>query len=122
MPTCPTPPPVTIQQIQAWRTYAQNCFTNYYRILTFPAPPGGCRTKPSCLSQKDRALLACDCAIKHAFKQSVTTKARMKQERTKWHPDKFSSCCPGDGEKKALMQKKAREVFVVVQSLCDEMR
>ncbi|KAK4609420.1 hypothetical protein CLAFUR4_14505 [Fulvia fulva] len=109
----PAAPLATMHQINTWRTFSLNCFADYSKVLTFPAPPGGCCSSAECqAAAENRVLEACDCHIRLAFRNARVTNFRM--ERLKWHPDRFGQCVD---EKRAEFERKAKEMFVVVDGL-----
>ena len=88
--------------------------SDYASIHTFPEPPSVLCVRQSCKSQQhSRALRVCDCAIRAAFSKAKD----LKKERTRWHPDKWS-CCRED--KKEVFEKKAAEMFMVVDAMYKE--
>ena len=124
IPVRPPQPTVARDSYATWYENASAAFADYSKMKSFPAPPAPrftC-TKPVCIRGKGaRALELCACDVEKAFKmlQSTSTsgappKLVLSKERLKWHPDRFSKC---PEELRADFQKKAKEVFVVVDRM-----
>ena len=94
---------------KAWLLAIDAAFANLKTMDTFPAPPAWTCGSLAC-ETTDRAISACPCNLRVIFKGV----ADLKHERLRWHPDKFSICPEGCRESH---QRKAKEVFVVVDSL-----
>ncbi|KAK5125813.1 hypothetical protein LTR85_012089 [Meristemomyces frigidus] len=86
-------------------------FANKSRMRNFPEPPiQPCRNGGCVAAKEGRALKACQCNIRAVFAGRTT----LKSDRLMFNPDKFSSCAD---DLRALMQQKAKEVFVVVDAM-----
>lgn len=100
--------------IDAFHATSHAAFDDYSKMTIFPAPPAPPCTQLACLrSSSSRALQACPCNIRAAFSDIQD----LKTARVQWHPDKFSKC---PESLRAGFQKKAQEVFVVVDALYKE--
>lgn len=99
-----------------WRRATETAFASYSAMTAFPDPPVKPCVKLSCVATvKERALEACDCSMRAAFQVlAMTARVNPKKERFRWHPDKFSACT---SDKKVEFQKKAKEVFVVLNGI-----
>jgi hypothetical protein len=79
----------------------------------FPEVPAWDCHDPVCkLKAASRALKACPCNIRSVFENTD-----VRYFRLKFHPDKF---CSAKEDVKSMMQKKAQEVFVVLDSISNE--
>lgn len=108
----PPPPPlkISISKFQEWREFAGRCFADYSKMDKFPAPPARACGSKSCMATKSsRVLKACPCNIAAAFE--AFSDIKVKVERVRWHPDKFSK---RPEEHREVFQKMASEVFVIL--------
>ena len=85
-------------------------FADYSHMHTFPEPPIESCTKVSCQTEKGRFLKACRCNIGSAFSRVDD----LKNERLRWHPDRFSRC---PEQSRTLFRKAADEVFVIIDAI-----
>ncbi|KAI6795024.1 hypothetical protein KC361_g5263 [Hortaea werneckii] len=96
--------------------------TDFYRTLhAFPAPPPiPCPTSSCCAqtnsSSTNKILNVCDVFLRETFE--ALSRNELRDQRVKWHPDRFSACPGGEGggEREAF-RKMAGEVFVVVNEV-----
>jgi hypothetical protein len=94
----------TADDVKRWRDVADAFFKT--PGLPFPEPPAQPCGQIACQSQS-RALKACGCNITKALRSVAMD---LKKERLRWHPDKFAT----------EHQKKAQEIFVVVQAMFEK--
>ncbi|CAK1363403.1 uncharacterized protein RHO25_006402 [Cercospora beticola] len=107
---------ISLHTITDWRQHVALAFANYSAMQTFPAPPAAPCGKPEChLTRELRTLEACKCNVQACIRRAgLVSKAQLKSERLKWHPDRFAACPEGVREQFAKM---GREVFVVVDGM-----
>ncbi|GIZ43301.1 hypothetical protein CKM354_000653300 [Cercospora kikuchii] len=107
---------IPLQSITDWRQHVALAFTNYSAMQIFPSPPASPCGKPEChLTRELRTLEACKCNIQACIRRAgIVSKAQLKSERLKWHPDRFAAC-PED--RREQFAKMGREVFVVVDGM-----
>ncbi|KAI6839145.1 hypothetical protein KC332_g4762 [Hortaea werneckii] len=104
--------------------------TDFYRSLrAFPAPPPiPCPTFPCCprtnnsstttttTTTTTKILNVCDVFLRETFE--ALSRDELRDQRIKWHPDRFSACPEGEGGGyREAFQKMAGEVFVVVNGV-----
>ncbi|KAI7360826.1 hypothetical protein KC354_g8561 [Hortaea werneckii] len=97
--------------------------TDFYRSLrAFPAPPPiPCPTFPCCPRTNNsttttKILNVCDVFLRETFE--ALSRDELRDQRIKWHPDRFSACPEGEGGGyREAFQKMAGEVFVVVNGI-----
>ncbi|KAK5125814.1 hypothetical protein LTR85_012090 [Meristemomyces frigidus] len=102
---------ITVKDIQDWHQACVTAFLDKPNLRSFPEPPSEACTSATCAAEKkDRALKACKCTLRKIF----CGPRDLKQDRIRFHPDRFSTC-PEDV--RGDVQKKAKEVFVVVDAI-----
>lgn len=100
--------------VREWHYQTIFAFAKPANMTTFPVPPiancsdAACKLKPGIFHP------VCTCSIKAAFKSLQQQGLNMKQERKRFHPDKFSSCPPSKVDE---FKQKANDVFVVADAL-----
>ncbi|KAH9809836.1 hypothetical protein Tdes44962_MAKER06077 [Teratosphaeria destructans] len=105
----PSPAPA-----ETYLALASQALSNHSTLTTFPEPPATPCANPSChTTAPDRALRACACNIRSLF-HSLSTQD-LRAWRVRFHPDRFALV--PDQRGRAEMQRKAQEVFVVVDAL-----
>ncbi|KAF2764231.1 hypothetical protein EJ03DRAFT_355969 [Teratosphaeria nubilosa] len=98
----------------AYLDLAAQSLADYTTLTTFPDPPATPCSNPSCHSTaQDRALRACPCNIQALF--GSLSARELRAWRVRFHPDRFAVV--PEGAERAEMQRKAQEVFVVVDGL-----
>lgn len=115
---CGQPMPADVAIYTAWKQSADALFDDYAGMEVFPSPPV-CKqcSKPTCAAAKSqRALGACACDIQRAFETLCLV---AKDERVKWHPDRFSKCRE---DLREGFQKRAKEIFQVLNKMHAEGR
>ncbi|KAI7082267.1 hypothetical protein KC356_g8522 [Hortaea werneckii] len=123
-PTLPYGNLTTVQATLEWRArFLHPWPPDFYRTLqSFPAPPPiPCPTFPCCAqtnstSSTAKILNVCDVFLRETFE--ALSRNELRDQRAKWHPDRFSACPEGEGggEREAF-RKMAGEVFVVVNGV-----
>lgn len=108
-------PTLTHAACNAWKTRADAVLINFAELKFFPKPPvSGTCDKHSCVAGKEtRALEACPCDIQAVFEMLKST-VSLKDERRKWHPDRFSAC---QEDKREKFQEVAKEIFILVDAM-----
>ncbi|KAK4547654.1 hypothetical protein LTR36_000611 [Oleoguttula mirabilis] len=101
---------ITVKEIQEWHQACVTAFLDKPNLRAFPQPPAEPCTNESCASENGCALKACKCNLRKIFSGPRS----LKQDRLKFHPDRFASC-PEDVRDE--IQQKAKEVFVVVDAM-----
>jgi len=102
---------------QDWQKRCDNFRENREASTTFPAPPTWpCTTSPPC----DRGILdACRHSIERLYRASGRDiEEVLKRGKLEWHPDKFAKCRSSCREE---MQKKATQMFQIIQQLEDQL-
>lgn len=112
LPQIPPPAP----PYEQWHATATHALRDYRNLHTFPCPPAAqppCR-QPTCIAKAStRALALCACDVQKAFR-ALHAVVDVKEERTRWHPDRFAMCRE---DRRARFQAMAKEVFQVVDAL-----
>ncbi|PPJ59358.1 hypothetical protein CBER1_05779 [Cercospora berteroae] len=107
------PPKSQAEIYRDWYEQTKLAFADYSTLTTFPAPPpprSPCRKIPCTTSTSRSQLGICVDDIEKAFK--TLDLPSMKEERARWHPDRFVRCVEKD-----KMQAMAKEVFQVVDAM-----
>ncbi|KAI6998188.1 hypothetical protein KC359_g2547 [Hortaea werneckii] len=101
-PTLPYGNLTTVQATLEWRArFLHPWPTDFYRTLhAFPAPPPiPCPTSPCCAqtnsSPTNKILNVCDVFLRETFE--ALSRNELRDQRVKWHPDRFSACPEGEG-------------------------
>ncbi|EHY57313.1 hypothetical protein ABEF95_008917 [Exophiala dermatitidis] len=108
-PVTPAPPtePSSVT-FQKWHDHTKTCLEDKSSLQEFPYPPIASCTE--CRAKQNQGQ-PCDHAIADFFRQSPEYSCQwLKQERNRWHPDKFVRCS-------ASIRKSAEDIFKVVQGL-----
>ncbi|KAM3421397.1 hypothetical protein BST61_g1793 [Cercospora zeina] len=107
------PPKSQTEIYREWHEHTKLAFADYSSLINFPAPPpprSPC-AKLECATSVSRCQLGiCVDDIEKAFKSLDLPS--MKEERARWHPDRFVRCMEKD-----KMQGMAKEVFQVVDAM-----
>lgn len=105
---------ISVKDIQDWHQACVAAFLDKTNMRTFPKPPSEpCSNMACALEKKDRALKACTCNLRKIFGSRSSTRD-LKQDRVRFHPDKFAST--PEVARDAIL-KRAKEVFVVVDAM-----
>ncbi|KAK5715017.1 hypothetical protein LTR15_010433 [Elasticomyces elasticus] len=112
-PRAAPPLRITAQKIQEWCVACADAVQDKANMKEFPqAPAEPCSEAGCAANEKTRALRACRCNITKIF--SSRSKAELKMDRIRYHPDKFSTV---PGQHRDQIQQAAKEVFSVVQEM-----
>ncbi|KAK5697977.1 hypothetical protein LTR97_006937 [Elasticomyces elasticus] len=112
-PRAAPPLRITAQKIQEWYVACADAVQDKANMKEFPqAPAEPCSEAGCAANEKTRALRACRCNITKIF--SSRSKAELKMDRIRYHPDKFSTV---PGQHRDQIQQAAKEVFSVVQEM-----
>ncbi|KAK5680259.1 hypothetical protein LTS10_007186 [Elasticomyces elasticus] len=112
-PRAAPPLRITSQKIREWYAACADAFQDKASMKYFPqAPSEPCSEAGCAANEKTRALRACRCNITKIF--SSRTKAELKMDRVRYHPDKFSTV---PGQHRDQIQQAAKEIFSVVQEM-----
>ncbi|KAK4956756.1 hypothetical protein LTR10_006284 [Elasticomyces elasticus] len=112
-PRAAPPLRITAQKIQEWYAACADAFQDKASMKEFPqAPSEPCSEAGCAANEKTRALRACRCNITKIF--SSRSKAELKMDRIRYHPDKFSTV---PVQHRDQIQQAAKEIFSVVQDM-----
>lgn len=103
----------------AWEKKYKTAFLDKPTMTQFPSPP-----LSPCIERDCREFAKKESACKHNVEQFLRSSGKfslelVKEQRTHWHPDKFSSCRK---DLKADFTKRAESLFRVLQPMYEELK
>jgi hypothetical protein len=106
-------------ELRAWKERCDQAFANRSTMVGFPEPPAVECSLGSCARAAQHSELSvCKCAIQSAFSLLPSLFPQgLKNERLRWHPDKFSVCSDLVRDE---FRSKASELFVVVNAMYEK--